>query len=236
MKTTDLSERLKEVASFIPPGAKLADIGSDHAKLPCYALEKELIASAVAGEVAQGPLSAAERNIRARGHSGKIRARLGDGLAVLQGEDVDTVTIAGMGGPLIARILEEGKQQLKDVRKLILQPNVAADHIRRWLLENGWSLTDERILEEDGHVYEILAAEPGDPVTAYEGKNQEKAVWLGPFLLEERNPAFKKKWAKEKEQLKNILAQLERGEETPALAEKKGKLERQLSWLEEALS
>ncbi|PYZ98668.1 tRNA (adenine(22)-N(1))-methyltransferase TrmK [Alteribacter lacisalsi] len=237
MKTTDLSERLKQVASFIPKGARLADIGSDHAKLPCYAIEQGLAVTAVAGEVAAGPLAAAEKNIRARGHNGTIRAKLGDGLAVLENENVDTITIAGMGGPLIARILDEGKSLLSGVTKLILQPNVAADHIRVWLYENGWSLAAETIMEEDGHVYEILTAEPGDPDAAYAGRNRDMAMWLGPYLLDEKNnEAFKKKWTKEKEQLTNIKAQLARGEKTPALLEKQKKLDRQLGWLEEALA
>ncbi|MBM7097087.1 tRNA (adenine(22)-N(1))-methyltransferase TrmK [Bacillus sp. H-16] len=238
MKPQELSERLKKVASYIPEGSRLADIGSDHAKLPCYALERGLIITAVAGEVNEGPLNAAHRNIRAKGMEESIHAKLGDGLQVLDGETVDVITIAGMGGPLIVRILEDGKKRLgASVQRLILQPNVASDHVRKWLYDNQWSLIDEQILEEDGHIYEILVAARSEaPEAVYNKHELEKEMWLGPFLMKQKNSAFELKWSKEREQLKKVKEQLSKGGNTAALTEKKKKIDQYLIWLEEELS
>lgn len=88
--------------------------------------------------------------------------RRGDGLEVLEPGEADCITIAGMGGSLIAAILDRGQKQgkLAGVKTLALQPNVGEDILRRWLLGNGWVLISEHILEEDGKTYEILTAVP----------------------------------------------------------------------------
>ncbi|WP_096434624.1 tRNA (adenine(22)-N(1))-methyltransferase [Alteribacter populi] len=236
MKRQELSKRLTMVTDFILEESRLADIGSDHAKLPCFAIENGLATFAIAGEVNEGPLRSAERNIRLRGLETSIKAKLGNGLEVLVGEHVDTITVAGMGGPLIARILNEGQQYLNSkVKRLILQPNIAADHIRKWLIENEWTLIAEKILEEDDHVYEILVAERGDGHAAYLNQNVEKALWLGPYLLKQKDDVFKKKWTKELEQLRKVNDQLKIADQTPKLIEKRKEMTQLMNWLEEEL-
>ena len=107
MNAQKLSKRLEMVASFVPTGAIVADIGSDHAYLPCYLVHKGIATRAVAGDVVQGPSDSAVRQVRTEGLSGKITVRLADGLAAVEEADaVTAVTIAGMGGPLIVSILE----------------------------------------------------------------------------------------------------------------------------------
>ena len=72
-----------------------------------------------------------------------------------------------MGGILISSILENGKDKLGAVKRLVLQPNVGSNIVRTWLLENDWELVNEEILEEDGKIYEILIAERGIPAKPY---------------------------------------------------------------------
>ncbi|MBU9722483.1 MULTISPECIES: tRNA (adenine(22)-N(1))-methyltransferase [Bacillaceae] len=230
-----ISKRLETVASYVNKGAKIADIGSDHAYLPVYLVSQGIADYAIAGEVNKGPLQAAENQVKKYGYEEQIKTKLGNGLAVLEGEVIDTVTIAGMGGPLIADILEGGKEHLTYIERLILQPNIAADRIRAWLIENNWQLIDEEILKEDGHIYEVLVAEPGDPLFLY-GKNEvEKKVWLGPKLSSEKNNAFLEKWTKEHEQLEKIKVKLSEAS-APNIESKQSDIEKKITWLKEELS
>lgn len=237
MAKINLSDRLKTVAQYIPPGSVVADIGSDHAYLPVYLVESGISPAAIAGEVAAGPFTSAESQIMKHGLQSKVKAKLGNGLAVLEGEAADVVVIAGMGGPLIASILEDGKAFLSTVRRLVLQPNVASDCVRRWLKDHNWSLIEESILEEDGHVYEVLVAAEccGSSLYSDELSELEKELWLGPLLLQKKNSAFQIKWKRELAQLEKISIQLGHAAHQSQLTGKKEEIERKIKWLKEEL-
>ncbi|MGI2293990.1 tRNA (adenine(22)-N(1))-methyltransferase [Paenibacillus sp. GXUN7292] len=156
-----LSKRLQAIADYVTEGSIVADIGSDHALLPVYLLQNGKCSSAIAGELNAGPFHAAKKQAASAGLSHLLDVRQGDGLSVLTGEgEADTVTIAGMGGNLMRDILEAGRVngKLHGVRKLILQPNVGEEAVRRWLAEHKWYLIEEAIIEEDGKIYEMLVA------------------------------------------------------------------------------
>ncbi|GLY09985.1 tRNA (adenine(22)-N(1))-methyltransferase [Pseudobacillus badius] len=235
MNINQLSKRLMAVASRIPAGAVIADIGSDHAYLPCYAVQRGVAAQAVAGEVADGPLQAAKQQVQAAGLEEKIAVRKGNGLEVIAAGEVDCVTIAGMGGPLITSILNEGKEKLVGVKRLVLQPNLRADHIRRWLLMNGWQLIDEEIMEEDGKIYEILTAEQGDADKPY-GKRKEVELLTGPMLLAEKSDVFLKKWRREADQLEVVLENLKKAEDQQAADQKRQSVLQELQLIKEAIN
>ncbi|SER69863.1 tRNA (adenine(22)-N(1))-methyltransferase [Salipaludibacillus aurantiacus] len=235
MKKDKLSKRLEKVSQFIKEGAVVADIGSDHGYLPVYLTDTGKSPFVIAGDVNEGPLSSAREQIIKHNLNDKIKAKLGSGLAVLEGESVDTVVIAGMGGPLIASILDKDKELLKGVNRLVLQPNVASDHVRKWLFDNGWNLVDEAILEEDDHVYEIAVAEKGNARKNYSSM-LEKELWMGPCLLKNKNSAFEKKWKRELAQLEKIDKQLETAVTRPGLREKKQDIKMKITWLKEELA
>lgn len=235
LNTDKLSFRLETVAKYVPKESRLADIGSDHAYLPSYLVKNGQISFGIAGEVAKGPYQSAEKNVMAEGLSEKIVVRLGDGLDVIQPGEVDCITIAGMGGSLIANILENGKEKLQFVKRLVLQPNINAIAIRSWLVENNWELIAEEIIEEDGKIYEILAAEKGEPLRPYSGVQVELGLLVGPFLLKRREKAFKKKWAQEKKNWQRIYEQLEVAAPSAETEEKKQELVKKISFMEEVL-
>ncbi|GGE74349.1 tRNA (adenine(22)-N(1))-methyltransferase [Priestia taiwanensis] len=221
MNEVKLSKRLEMVVHNVPTGAKLADIGSDHAYLPCYAILNNIASYAIAGEVVEGPFQSACTQVRRSGLTEKISVRKGSGLQVLEKGEVDAITIAGMGGALIRDILEDGKEKLEGVTRLILQPNIAAYNIREWFIENGWELKQELILKEDKKIYEILVGERGNPLAPY-STNKESEIHLGPFLMNEKSDVFVEKWQHELVNLEHISKQLEKAvqsEETAARRE-----------------
>lgn len=198
-----ISKKLELVASFVPQGAILLDVGSDHAYLPIELVERGKIESAIAGEVVEGPYQSAVKNVEAHGLEEKIQVRLANGLAAFEEEDrVSVITIAGMGGRLIARILEEGLGKLANVERLILQPNNREDDLRIWLQDHGFQIVAESILEEAGKFYEILVVEAGQM------KLSASDVRFGPFLSKEVSPVFVQKWQKEAEKLEFALGQI----------------------------
>ena len=198
-----ISKRLELVASFVPQGAILLDVGSDHAYLPIELVERGKIESAIAGEVVEGPYQSAVKNVEAHDLKEKIQVRLANGLAAFEETDqVSVITIAGMGGRLIARILEEGLDKLANVERLILQPNNREDDLRIWLQDNGFQIVAESILEEAGKFYEILVVEVGQM------KLSASDVRFGPFLSKEVSPVFVQKWQKEAAKLEFALGQI----------------------------
>lgn len=231
MNNVKLSDRLQQLLEQIPEGSRLADIGSDHALLPVAAVESGKAVFAVAGEVNPGPFEAARKGVAEAGLGKEISVRRGDGLEVLEPGEVNCITIAGMGGALIASILDRGQSQgkLKGVTRLVLQPNVGEDILRRWLLNHGWVLIAESILEEDGKLYEVLTAVAEDAgaeitnellyrdrdLSLGEGKlvrGQETLLQMGPWLLQRPNEVFFAKWQGEIDKLEGILTSLSRSE------------------------
>ncbi|WP_251935458.1 tRNA (adenine(22)-N(1))-methyltransferase TrmK [Streptococcus sp. Marseille-Q0941] len=198
-----ISKRLETVASFVSQGAVLLDVGSDHAYLPIELVEKGHIELAIAGEVVVGPYQSAVKNVENHGLSDKIQVRLANGLAAFDESDqVSVITIAGMGGRLIASILEEGFDKLAHVERLILQPNNREDDLRNWLQDHGFQIIAESILEEAGKFYEILVVEAGQM------KLSARDTRFGPFLSKEVSPVFVQKWQKEAEKLQFALGQI----------------------------
>ena len=198
-----ISKRLELVASFVPQGTILLDVGSDHAYLPIELVERGQIEGAIAGEVVEGPYQSAVKNVEAHGLKEKIQVRLANGLAAFEETDqVSVITIAGMGGRLIARILEEGLYKLANVGRLTLQPNNREDDLRIWLQDNGFQIVAESILEEAGKFYEILVVEVGQM------KLSASDVRFGPFLSKEVSPVFVQKWQKEAAKLEFALTQI----------------------------
>lgn len=218
------------VAEFVEENAVLADIGSDHAYLPTYLVKKGVVNKAIAGEVVQGPYDSAVKNVRREQVADKITVRLANGLHAIEKEDgVDTVTIAGMGGPLIAKILDEGKELLTSVKRLVTQPNIHAQAIREWAIANDWQIVDEKILKEDHKIYEIVVLEKGA------AKYEELELLLGPVLMKEKNLVFHEKWQREINQWKHILKSLEEASEDEVIQKKQKQLITQIEVVEEVL-
>ena len=218
------------VAEYVEKNAVLADIGSDHAYLPTYLVKKGTIQKAIAGEVVKGPYDSAVKNVKREEVADHITVRLANGLQAIHEEDgVSIVTIAGMGGPLIAKILEEGKALLTSVKRIITQPNIHAGAIREWAILNEWTIIDEKILKEDDKIYEIVVLERG------KGNYTPLAQLLGPKLMREKHPVFHEKWQREVNQWKQILKSLEGANQDEAVQMKKNQLLEKIEQVERVL-
>lgn len=213
----ELSKRLQTVANAVTPGSRVADVGTDHGYVPIYLVERGLCPGAIAMDVNEGPLARAEEHIRAEGLSDRIQTRKSDGLAALAPEETDAVVIAGMGGALMCRILQDATAFLEAGRELILQPQSEWFKVRRLLSASGYRITKEWFLEEEGKYYVVIKAlpAPGTDRESREGTLAEDAAndficRYGAFLLDRRDPvliAYLKKEAQKKRQILHHLSE-----------------------------
>ncbi|MCS4487394.1 tRNA (adenine(22)-N(1))-methyltransferase [Streptococcus sciuri] len=195
-----LSDRLQMIANLVPKKVHLLDIGSDHAYLPIALIKEKKIDFAVAGEVVKGPYESALSNVYHHRLQSHIAVRLADGFDALGSSDeVDCVTICGMGGRLIVEILEKGKEKLVNVDCLILQPNNCEDDVRAWLSANHFMICIETIVQDKGKFYEIIKAQKGTMHLS------ERQLRFGPYLLQEHSAIFYEKWRLECTKLEKAL-------------------------------
>ncbi len=207
------SERLQAVARWVPAGTTVADIGADHAHLLIHLVLRKRIEKGIAGELNKGPFENARSQVRRWGLSDRIEVRRGDGLSVLKEGEADVIVIAGMGGPLIAKILDRGREKLSGAFRLVLQPNTGGERVRRWLRQNGWAPVGETLVEEGGTLYEIIAAERGEDEALYRQPpaSEEQLLLLGPLLWKEKHPLLIKKWLQELAARERILERVRAG-------------------------
>lgn len=245
------SKRLQAVAALITTDGTLADIGTDHAYLPIGLVEEKRITHAIAMDVNSGPLARASEHIAQYGLEDVIETRPSDGLAALRPGEADSIVIAGMGGALMTRILEEGKEKLRVVRELILQPQSEIWLVRGWLDENAWQIVREDMVCEDGKYYPMMRAERAQAeelgnddspeINAKKkeanfpsGKMSEMELRFGPVLLRERHPVLREFLLHERELDHRILASLD-GQSGEAAVARAEEVRGELQLVEEAL-
>lgn len=184
-----LSRRLTAAASFVRVGSVVADVGTDHAYLPIYLVKKGIVPFAVACDIRKGPLDRANAHISACGLSQQIKTLLTDGLDGVEDYHPHDILICGMGGELIASILERSDYVRKPAIRLILQPMTMAHKLRYYLCRAGFRIVDEElVLEKDSKLYQILVAE-------YSGIPTEISpaeAYLGGVNLMKRHPLLAK--------------------------------------------
>lgn len=160
-KLLQLQPRLQLLADLVPQGARLADIGTDHGYLPVYLLQRSHIIGAIAADVGREPLQHAVRTAEEYGVSG-IDFRLCDGLRGIAHDEVDTIVIAGMGGETIIHILSAAEWTREEGRYvLLLQPMTKTGELRRWLTDNGYRFTEERLVWDKDFLYPVMVVTGG---------------------------------------------------------------------------
>ena len=161
----ELTPRLSVLARWVPDGAHLADVGTDHGYLPVWLMLHGRIASAIASDLRPGPLERARSSARAYGVEG-IDFRLCDGLSGIGPEEADTVVIAGMGGERIAAILAAAPWTADGAHTLLLQPQTRARELRLFLAGHGYEISREALVRERGTLRPAMEVRAGEmPLT-----------------------------------------------------------------------
>lgn len=199
-----LSKRMQTIAELVTKGNRVVDVGCDHGYISIWLVENNRAPSAIAMDINRGPLARAEENIKGHGLEAKIETRLSDGLEKLSRGEGDTLVIAGMGGPLMQRILQGGRRVLEDFSELILEPQSEVGAFRLFLERSGYRIEEERMVEEDGKFYPVLRAVPGTAPA-----RSPEALEFGPCLLESRDPALWRFLAREQGNTDRLMAALE---------------------------
>jgi|CZCB01.1.fsa_nt_gi tRNA (adenine22-N1)-methyltransferase len=212
-----LTQRLLALAAMVPTGSRVADIGTDHALLPCFLIEEKKAALVIGTDLHQGPFERARQTVWEKGLEAYIELRLGDGLTVIRPGEVDTVVIAGMGGTAMRKILAEAPEVVGRLQKLILQPMTNPETLRFWLQEQGWVIDQEDLVYEDKQYYQIIGAVPLSPGNTVHcpfpcGKDvarfQELAPYYGPLLIQNRHPLLAGLLSRDLEGMQMTLEQL----------------------------
>lgn len=239
----------------------MVDVGTDHALLPIYAVQRRGSPFVIASDINPGPLAAAKRAVSEAGLTSVIDTRLGPGLETVRPGEVDVVVIAGMGGHVMTEILQEASEVLTQVKRLILQPMGAARTVRLYLLGHGWSVVHEEIFLQVGKYYEFIVAEPTEEVTDYDafldscskaGRDEadtgpsstfalyhdaiarDMALTFGPRLIQHPTTEFKEFILLEQNRWRDALKQVAQGR-TAAAKEKASLLANQIAWVNQWL-
>ena len=155
--TVRLNARLSQIASYIEHGESVCDVGTDHGYLPIYLAENDITDKIIMSDISRGSLAKAKADAAEElDDAGDIDARLGNGFDVLEPEEVDDIVIAGMGGIQILDILSWDISKTLTYRKFIFQPRRDAATLRRWLQINGFTITDQVVVPENGRYSEII--------------------------------------------------------------------------------
>lgn len=198
-----LSNRLKTIYDLIDANDIVADIGTDHGNLIKSLLDDKKVTFCQGVENKIGPYNIANENLKTFISNNNTILSLSDGLDALD-ERVNTVVIAGMGGQLIASIINKNIDKCHRLNKLILQPNSKIYELRLFLSNNGFEIIDEKIVEDCSKIYEIIVAK----FNSENKKLSTKELIFGPKLLNSKEGVFVDKWQKKHDEINNILLTL----------------------------
>lgn len=225
-----LSERLFAAAGMVSKGNIVADIGCDHAYTSIYLCQAGIAPRVIAMDVNKGPLMGAKKHVEEAGLTEQIDIRLSDGMQRLVPGEADTALLCGMGGLLMIKILSDYPETTASLKELILQPQSEVGEVRRYLHKQGYRITKEHMLKEDGKFYVMMRAVPSAEPQAYD---TECEYLYGKLLLEEKNEALGEFLDRECRLRKDVLAALS-GQETENAKLRRETLMQEFALIEEA--
>ena len=196
-----INNRLKTIGDLVPLSSYPLDIGCDHALLSIYLVKEKGIKKAVASDNKSGPLKKAKENVNFYKVKDKVELIEAEGLNSYK-DGINTITISGMGGLNINRILENNKSYLKNINTIILSPNNYSIAVKRKLIKLGYHISDEKLVKENNIIYQILVFTKGRKYYSY------KKIYLGPVLMTKKDELTKEYYKKELETKRSLLEAL----------------------------
>lgn len=180
-----MSKRLELIASFVNNGVGVCDVGTDHAYLPVLLAKRGYCGNIIATDINEGPIQKAKAELLIEDLSDRVRLYMCDGLDAVSPKDIDTIIIAGMGGDTICGILDRAEWCADSVNTLILQPATKSEILRFWLVNNGFFITNEELLNENDTLYQIIIAKPGT-----DRRYLDSELYTGKYELIYQSPLF----------------------------------------------
>lgn len=199
----ELSNRLEAVARLLSKDLVVADVGTDHGYIPIYLIETGKCKNAFAMDINAGPLLRAKGHIAEHGLEKQIEVRQSDGVKALNVGECDSVIVAGMGGALAIKIMEEGKTIFKSLKEFVLQPQSELEKVRLYLCENAYRIVDEDIVFEDGKFYPMMKV-----VNEQSESYRDVEFRFGKLLLKQQHPVLKAFLDKELKKKETIIKNL----------------------------
>lgn len=183
-----MDKRLLTIAQHVKAGKGVVDVGTDHAFFPVYLAQNGYKGELIATDINYAPLLTGIENAKAAGLDGRIDFLLCDGLEKCPHERIDSIVIAGMGGDTMCGILDRTSWIFDFPYRLILQPMTKAEILRYWLINNGFDIETEELVEETGNLYQILTAAAGNA-----GIYNDAELLTGKFELIRSSECFSKR-------------------------------------------
>lgn len=179
-------EHIKNARKGLGAG-RVVDVGSDHGLTAISCLESNVATSAVCTDINEGPAKICRANLDCAGYKDKAAVVVTDGLDGVKLEANDIIVISGLGGLNTIDILKRtfSKTDLPDKKTLalVLQPQKTIEELRLFLRDEGFAITDETAVKDQGFHYVVMTFVFAGDVDMKELSDIEYA-YLGPVLRE----------------------------------------------------
>ena len=202
--------RLRMLSTMVIPGLPVADIGSDHGKLPEYLLQQKLVPYVIATDIKGKPGQRLQERMAGK-YPGQLEIRLGDGLQEIKPEEAATVVLAGLGGTAIINIVALDLEKSAGFRRFVFQPMTKAAELRSFCAAQALEIKSEKVCYDSGRYYVMMACERGE--LPYSLTSAEKEI--GPLLLNQTGATAMNYLYNKRQKFQRILAGLNSSRSLP---------------------
>lgn len=179
-------EHIKNARSKMEPG-RVVDVGSDHGHTAISCLDSGIARSAVCTDINEGPAAICRSNLDEAGYKDLAQVVVTDGLDGVGLEPNDIIVISGLGGlntiDILKRTFEKSDLPDKKTLALVLQPQKTIEELRLFLKDQGFAITDETAVKDQGFHYVVMTLIWTGTVDS-KGLSDLEYAYLGPVLRE----------------------------------------------------